>query len=119
MHHDDDSVTPIVGWVHRLAAPLTDRMSRRRVPQWCRRQGLQLLRWRVAKLFEGPSTWTAHQDRYRIQVLDEEGYRRGGYLVFRSWWSPAQRAQILWDEPSGTPVSGANGTASTRARRLK
>ena len=99
MHHNDESLRPIAGWIERLAAPLTDRLSRRRVRYWCRRQGLQLLRWRDAKLFEGPSTWTAHHDRYRIQVLDEGGQPRAGYLVFRNWWSPTQRAQVLWDEP--------------------
>ena len=119
MHHDDESQAPIVEWVHRLAAPLTDRVSRRRVRQWCRRQGLQLLRWRDAKLFEVPGAWTVRNDRYRIQVLDEEGFRRAGYLVFRNWWSPAQGAQVLWDEPIHSSVNGATGAAPTRARRLK
>ena len=90
-----------------LAAPITGRLSRRRVKQWCHRQGLQLLRWRDAKLFEGPSSWTAHQSRYRIQVLDHDGRRRAGYLVFKRWWSSVQRAQVLWDEPRRTRVNGS------------
>jgi hypothetical protein len=96
--HDDRVVTPLSGWMERLVAPLAGRISRRRVRQWCRRQGYQLLRWRDAKLFEGPSSWTVSQDRYRIQVLDREGRQRRGYLVFRRWWSAPQRAQVLWDD---------------------
>ena len=91
----------------RVAAPLTGGFSRRRVKHWCRRQGLQLLRWRDAKLFEGPSTWTVDHNRYRIQVLDEEGRRRSGYLAFKRWWSRAQRAQVLWDEPGRARANGA------------
>ncbi len=111
-HHHGDSTPPIVSWVARLAAPLADRLSRRRVKQWCRRQGLQLLRWRDAKLFEGPSTWTIQHDHYRIQVLDQDGRRRAGYLVFRRWWSTVRRAQVLWDEPRRARV---NGSPSSRA----
>ena len=109
MRHDyeDRTLTPVLAFVARLASPFTVRLARRRVKQWCRRQGYHLLRWRDAKLFEGPSTWTAEQDRYRIQVLDDEGHQHGGYLVFRRWWSPTQRAQVLWDEPMPSRASGS------------
>jgi hypothetical protein len=100
-HHYQDQALPLVSWVGSLAAPLTGRLSKRRVRKWCRRQGYQLLRWRDAKPFEGPSSWTAYHDHYRIQVLDEDGRQRAGYLVFRRWWSAAQRAQVLWDEATG------------------
>jgi hypothetical protein len=115
-HHDGEPTTPLVSWVERLAAPLTDRLSRRRVKEWCRRQGFHLVRWRDAKLFEGPSTWTIHHDRYRIQVLDQDGSRRAGYLVFKRWWSRTQRAQVLWDEPSRALV---NGSTPNRAQTPK
>jgi hypothetical protein len=100
----------------RLAAPLTGRFSRRRVAQWCRRQGYQLLRWRDAKLFEGPSTWAPEHDRYRIQVLDEEGHHRAGYLVFQGYWRAARRAEVLWDEPGRAQM---NGTPASRAQTVK
>lgn len=101
MRHDHDH-----GWIEWLVAPLAGRRSRRRVRQWCRRQGYQLLRWRDAKLFEGPSTWTANQDRYRIQVLDEEGHHRKGYLVFGRRWITKPRVQVLWDEPDPAHMNG-------------
>jgi hypothetical protein len=115
-----DSTPTLIGLLRSLtapvAAPLTSRFSRRRVRQWCRRQGYQLLRWREAKLFEGPSTWTADDERYRIQVLDGDGRQRGGYLVWRRWWTATQRAEVLWDEPVS---AGADAVAPTRARILK
>ena len=104
---------PIVSWVGRLASPLTDRLSRRRVKQWCRQRGFRLVRWRDAKLFEGPSTWTIHHDRYRIQVVDQDGSRRAGFLVFKHLWSTAQ---VLWDEPRRALV---NGSTASRAQTLK
>src|SRR5262245_4496497 len=105
--HYEDQGLPLVSWVGSLAAPITARLCRRRVRHWCRRQGYQLLRWRDAKMLEGPSTWQAYNDRYRIQVLDEEGRQRAGYLVFRRWWSRVQRAQVLWDEqPQGARLNG-------------
>ena len=117
MHHQHGEPTsPLGSWVERLAAPLTDRLSRRRVKQWCRRQGFQLVRWRDAKLFEGPSTWTIHHDRYRIQVVDQDGRRQAGYLVFKRWWNAVQRAQVLWDEPRRMHV---NGSTASRAQTPK
>ena len=115
-HHHGEPTSPLGSWVERLAAPVTGRLSRRRGKQWCRRQGLQLLRWRDAKLFEGPSTWTIQHDRFRIQVLDQEGRRRAGYLVFKHWWNTVQRAQVLWDEPGR---ARANGSPASPAQILK
>ena len=113
MHHRYGEPEPIVSWVERLAAPLTDRLSRRRVKQWCRSQGFRLVRWRHAQLFEGPSTWTNRHDRYRIQVVDPDGSPRAGFLVFKHLWSAAQ---VLWDEPQRALVNGSN---SSRAQTLK
>ena len=101
------------GWPRRS----TDRLSRRRVKQWCRRQGFQLLRWRDAKLFEGPSTWTIHHDRYRIQVLDQDGRRRAGYPGVPALVEHGSARQVLWDEPSRARVNGS--TVASRAQILK
>lgn len=101
LHHRGQEPIPptILGWLEELVAPLVGRVSRRRVRQWCRHQGFQLVKWRDAKLFEGPSNWTASYDPYRIQIVDQEGQPRTGYVVFRRWWGPAKPAQVLWDEP--------------------
>ena len=105
--HYEGQALPLVSWVEELAAPLTDLFSRGRVRRWCRGQGYQLLRWRVARFLEGPSAWTMYHERYRIQVLDHDGQHRAGYLVFRRWWSRPRRAQVLWDEADPPLINGA------------
>jgi hypothetical protein len=112
-HHHEEPATPIVSWVGRLAAPVTERLSRRRVRHWCRRQGFRLVRWRHAQLFEGPSTWAVQHDRYRIQVVDRDGSRRAGFLMFKHLWSAAQ---VLWDEPSRALL---NGTTTSQPQTQK
>ena len=83
------------------------RATRRRVLRWCRRQGYELLRWRDAKLFEGPSSWDAHERHYRIQIIDAEGHRRAGYLTFARRRVFERCTAVLWDDPSGRAVPGS------------
>ena len=75
-----------------------------------------MLRWRDAKLFEGPSTWTVDHDRYRIQVLDEDGRRRAGYLAFSAGGAGPAGAEVLWDEPQ---PARANGAVAGRPRLVE
>jgi hypothetical protein len=85
------------------------RSSRRRVLRWCRRQGFELLRWRDAKLFEGPSSWEPDERHYRVQILDADGHRRAAYLTFARRPLLARCVEVLWDDPSGRALSGAPG----------
>ena len=103
-HHENLTFTPLLAFVERLAAPLTLRLSRRRVKEWCRRQGVQLLRWRDAKLFEGPSSWTVDSGHYRIQVLDEDGRQRARVSGLRAMVEPRDAH------------AGALGRAASRQR---
>jgi hypothetical protein len=84
-------------------------LSRRRVVRWCRGQGVQLLRWREAKLREGPLSWEedASHYHYRIQVMDAAGRRRGAYLTFDRRYVFARCTEVLWDDPRGRRVPGA------------
>jgi len=83
------------------------RSTRRRVMRWCRRHGYELLRWRDAKLFEGPSTWDAEERHYRIQIVDADGQRRAAYLTFARQLVFLRCTEVLWDDPSKAtdPVS--------------
>ena len=76
------------------------RSTRRLVMRWCRRHGYELLRWRDAKLFEGPSTWDAHERHYRIQIVDAAGHRRAAYLTFARRLVFQRCTEVLWDDPS-------------------
>jgi len=75
--------------------------------RWCRRHGYELLRWRDAKLFEGPSTWDAQERHYRIQIVDADGQRRAAYLTFARQLVFLRCTEVLWDDPSKAtdPVS--------------
>ena len=86
------------------------RSTRRRVMRWCRRHGYELLRWRDAKLFEGPSTWDAQQRHYRIQILDADGQRRAAYLTFARVLVFQRCTEVLWDDP-GERTSPASANA--------
>ena len=83
------------------------RSTRRRVSRWCRRHGYQLLRWRDAKLFEGPSSWDAGERHYRIQIIDADGHRRAAYLTFARKRLVQRCTEVLWDDPSGRSVPGS------------
>lgn len=83
------------------------RSTRRRVLRWCRRHGYELLRWRDAKLFEGPSSWDARERHYRIQIIDADGHRRAAYLTFARQLVFQRCTEVLWDDPSGRTVPGS------------
>lgn len=82
----------------RIWAFVRLRWNRRRVAGWSRRAGLRLVRWRDAKLFEGPSAWSRKERHFRIQVVDAAGQPYGGFLTFRRAWSLSRRATVLWDD---------------------
>ena len=109
------SLTSIVVDVVSAVVPFTEsrRASRRRVLRWCRRQGFELLRWRVAKLFEGPSSWAAHQRHYRIQIIDAAGRRRAAYLTFARPFVFERCIEVLWDDSRGRRVPGSPDTPPT------
>ena len=83
------------------------RSTRRRVLRWCRRHGYELLRWRDAKLFVGPSSWDARERHYRIQIIDADGHRRAAYLTFARQLVFQRCTEVLWDDPSGRTVPGS------------
>jgi hypothetical protein len=74
--------------------------SARRIARWCEQEGYELVEWRGAKFFEGPSAWfrSDNEDAYYIEVRDRHGLTRAGYLVFGSFWWPFRRkVRVKWD----------------------
>jgi hypothetical protein len=86
------------------------RAARRGVQRWCRRQQVQLLRWRDAKLFEGPSSWDVQQRHYRVQVMDVHGRRRGAYLTFKGPFLFERCVEALWDDPRRSKSAGKSSS---------
>jgi len=84
-----------------VLAVITGRIwSGRQVRRWCKDQGYELLEWRGAKFYEGPSAWVTseNQNAYRIRVLDRNGLKRSGYLVMGSYWVPwSSEIRVKWD----------------------
>ncbi len=81
--------------------------------RWCRRRGYELLRWRDAKLFEGPSSWDDHHRHYRIQIIDAAGQRRAAYLTFARYFLFGRCIEVRWDDSTGLrmpPTSDAPET---------
>ena len=95
------AVTGFVPFTH------SRRSKRRRVLRWCHRHGYELLRWRDAKLFEGPSSWDARERHYRIQIIDADGHRRAAYLTFARTLVFQRCTEVLWDDPGGSEVPGS------------
>ena len=81
--------------------------------RWCQRQGFELLRWRDAKPFEGPSSWNADERHYRIQIIDAAGRRRAAYLTFARRRLLERCTEVLWDDSSGHTVPGAPDARSS------
>lgn len=84
-----------------VVAIITGRIwAERQLRRWCDANQYQLLAWRGAKFYEGPTAWltSESQNAYRIQVLDRQGRTRKGYVVFGSYWVPcSSKVTVKWD----------------------
>lgn len=76
--------------------------SRNILQQWADKNGYQLIEAKYAYFFKGPFFWTSskNQSVYRVQVRDETGGIRNGWVRCGSWlwgdWS--NQTQVRWDD---------------------
>jgi hypothetical protein len=63
----------------------------RRLKQWAEENNLILLHFRGAMSFEGPGKWirTSHQETSRVQVRDQDGKEKKGWVTYGSNWNVA------------------------------
>jgi len=68
---------------------------RRRLSRWAASQGLQLVRFRGARFFEGPSAWTRSRSQHLFKVVtrDRDGLERSCWIMFGTFWG------FTWGEP--------------------
>ena len=68
---------------------------RRRLTQWAASQGLEMVRFRGAKFFEGPSAWTRSRSQHLFKVVtrDRDGLERSCWIMFGTFWG------FTWGEP--------------------
>jgi len=68
---------------------------KRRLTQWAESQRLQLVRFRGARFYEGPSAWTRsrNQHLFRVVTRDRDGLERSCWIMFGTFWG------FTWGEP--------------------
>jgi hypothetical protein len=73
---------------------------KRKITRWTEAQGLKLVEFRGARVYEGPRPFMRSNNRFafRIVVEDPAGPVRSGWLTFGSHWSfwPTGRAEVRW-----------------------
>jgi hypothetical protein len=67
----------------------------RRLTQWAASQRLQLVRFRGARFYEGPSAWlrSRNQHLFRVVTRDGNGLERSCWIMFGTYWG------FTWGEP--------------------
>jgi hypothetical protein len=74
--------------------------TERRLQDWARGKGYELLRWRGALPWQGPRAWRRwrHQQDYRVEIRDRRGLR-SGWLQFDWPWigMGTPRIRAKWD----------------------
>jgi hypothetical protein len=68
---------------------------KRRLTQWAGSQGMQLVSFRGARFYEGPSAWTRsrNQHLFRVVARDKDGLERSCWIMFGTFWG------FTWGEP--------------------
>jgi hypothetical protein len=67
----------------------------KRLRQWAESEGLQLIRFRGARFYEGPSAWvrSRNQHLFLVTVRDKNGLERSCWIMFGTYWG------FTWGEP--------------------
>ena len=68
---------------------------RRRLTQWADSQRLELVSFRGARFWEGPSAWRRSRNQHLFYVVtrDQEGRERSCWIMFGTYWG------FTWGEP--------------------
>jgi hypothetical protein len=66
-----------------------------RLRNWAQSQGMQLVRFRYAWFYEGPSAWTRSRNQhvFRVTVRDPYEMERVCWVMFGTFWG------FTWGEP--------------------
>ena len=86
-----------------IAVKLGNMYWKRRLTQWAESQRLQLVRFRTAWFYEGPSAWmrSRNQHLFRVITRDREGRERSCWIMFGTWWGftwGEPLTQVTWDD---------------------
>ena len=86
-----------------VALKLSRMYWNRRLMRWAESQRLQLVSFRGAWFFEGPSAWTRsrNQHLFRVVARDREGRERSGWIMFGTFWGftwGEPLREVIWDD---------------------
>ena len=78
-----------------VALKLSNMYWKRRLTQWAESQNLQLVSFRYAWFYEGPSKWTRsrNQHLFRVVTKDRDGLTGYCWITFGTFWG------FTWGEP--------------------
>ena len=78
-----------------IAWKLTRMYWKRKLTQWAEGQHAQLISFRGARFFEGPSAWlrSRNQHLFRVVIRDRDGLERSCWIMFGTYWG------FSWGEP--------------------
>jgi hypothetical protein len=78
-----------------VVVTLSNMYWRRRLTQWAEGQHLQLISFRGAWFYEGPSAWTRSRNQhvFRVVTKDRDGLTRYCWIMFGTFWG------FTWGEP--------------------
>lgn len=78
-----------------IALKLSRMYWNRKLTQWAESQHLQLVNFRGAWFYEGPSAWTRSRNQhvFRVTTRNAEGLLRTCWIMFGTYWG------FTWGEP--------------------
>lgn len=78
-----------------IALILAKAYWKRRLTKWAESQHLELVSFRGAWFFEGPSAWTRSRNQhvFRVVTKDHDGLTRYCWIMFGTFWG------FTWGEP--------------------
>jgi hypothetical protein len=78
-----------------LALFLGQRYWRWKLRKWAEGEGVQLVSFRWARFYEGPSAWmrSRNQHLFKAVVRDRDGQERSCWIMFGTFWG------FTWGEP--------------------
>ncbi len=70
--------------------------------RWAEQNGYQIIHSEHRYLHRGPFFWTTSRNQVvmYVQVVDAQGYQRGGYVRLGSWWWGlfSNQVEVRWEE---------------------
>jgi len=101
----NDYIVIVLGFVIASIAVLIlvwhYRRSQQLLNQWAARNGYQMLRSERRSFRRGPFFWTTSKNQvvYYVEVLDEQGNRRIGWVRCGGWWLGllADHVEAMWE----------------------